>query len=135
MGVSDLLEAINAYLRRMLRLVAVLVDLHRDIALREAQREQKRLTAGFSVLAVGTAFFITGLSLLQVAAIFLLHNLGLSWLGAISIVSAADIVLGFLLIATASKRLRGPYMIETRTRIVRTGNTLFRDDPGNRMRD
>lgn len=135
MGVSDLLEAINAYLRRMFRLVVVLVDLHRDIAIREATREQKRLTVGFSVLAVGMTFSIAGLVLLQVATIFILHSFGSSWLGSILIVAVADMVLGFLLIGAGSKRLQGPYMIETRTRIVRTGNTLFRDDPGAGTRD
>ena len=128
MVVNDLLEAINAYLRRMFRLVAILLDMHREIALREAEREQQRLTVGFSVLAVGMAFFITGLALLQVAAIFLLHSLGLSWLLAIAVVSTMDILLGFLLISVGTRRLRGPYMIETRTRIVRTSNTLFRDE-------
>lgn len=128
MAVSDLLDAINSYLRRLLRIVVVVVDMHRDIAIREAAEEQQRLTIGFSVLAIGIAFFITGLSLLQVAAIFWLNSLGLSWLKSILIVCAVDGFLGCVLILVGSQRLKGPYMIETRTRIIRTQKILFPDN-------
>jgi len=125
---SSLFSQLDRYVRRIFRLLAVLVEMHLDIAQQEAAREQQRLATGLAFLVAGAGLLAMGFGMLQVAAVWLCHVWGLSWLASISIVGGADLLVGLVLLNAGSNKLRGAYMVETRDRIARTTVALTRDD-------
>lgn len=128
MAVRELLDGFNYYLRRLLRLVTMLVDLHLEIALREASAEQKRITSGFTLLAIGFGLVMMGIVLLQVALIWIGHLAGLPWFSAICAVAGLNLASAYLFLMAASRRLHGPYMQATRERVQRSLTILLQDE-------
>lgn len=129
MVVSDLLDAIDIYLRRFGRVMAMLADMHMDIARQEASREQQRLMVGMTAIVAGGILIALGAVLLQAAGVLLIHSVfRLSWLLSVVAVSGLDLLFGLLCMAIGSRKLRGPYMRETRSRLARTTTALTRDD-------
>jgi uncharacterized membrane protein YqjE len=114
------LDQIEDYFRRLLRLVTVLVDTHLDIAVQEASYESRRLIGGFVMLGLGILMLVTAVVLAQVAAVVFAQGLGLSWLQAIGAVAGVNLGLGFVFIAAARLRLRGPLMTQTQARLARS---------------
>ncbi|MBP0013685.1 MAG: phage holin family protein [Roseofilum sp. SBFL] len=129
MAVHELLDGLQVYLTRGVRLLRVLVDMHQDLAVREATQEQQRLIQGLLILLVGTGLLMTGIALLQVTVVVTLQHLGLGWLGAIALTALVDLLFGLILMQWGSQRLQGPYMRETRDRLLKTTQTLLQDDP------
>ncbi|WP_448562753.1 phage holin family protein [Trichothermofontia sp.] len=128
MAVREIVEGFNYYLRRLLRLVTMLVDLHLEIALREASAEQKRLSSGFTLLAIGLGLVTMGMILLQAALVWMAHLAGLPWLGAICAIAVLDLTGAYLFLMAASRRLHGPYMPATRERVQRSLTILLQDE-------
>lgn len=122
------LERLETYLRRVLRLFSVLVDLHLDVARQEATYERQRLVGGMILLGLGVGLLITALVLLQGVAILGLHRLGLDWLESVATAAAFNGGLGLLLLILAQARLRGPVMVQTQARLARSV-ALLRDKP------
>jgi len=128
--VNAVFDTVNAYSSRLIRVVTVLVDMHLDIALREAAWEKKRLISGLVLLAIGGGLLTMSLLLLHVIAIWLLYQLGWGWLGAIAAIAGVDLLIGGIFLAAASRKLRGPYMVQTQTRLAKTAAALTRNDFG-----
>jgi uncharacterized membrane protein YqjE len=108
------------YFRRLLRLVSVLVDMHLDIAIQEANYEKRRLIGGFVMLGIGIGLFTLGGILLQVLGVFVLHWLGLNWMASLLVVAAIDFMVGGIFAAAANRRLQGPLMVQTQARLARS---------------
>ena len=128
MAVSPLMNLINRYFRRTLRVFTMLVDLHLDIAMQEATQERKRLISSLAMLGVGIFLMTMALILLHIVAVWVAHYLGLTWLEALLVVAAVDLLLGIIFMAAGSRKLRGPYMLQTQARLARTTAALTREE-------
>lgn len=121
MASSDsVLDRLENYLGRVLRLFAVLVDLHLEVAVQEATYERQRLLGGVVLLSLGVGLMTTALVLLQGVAILGLHRLGFDWLEAVASMAAGNGGLGLLLLILAKGRLSGPVMTQTQARLARS---------------
>lgn len=60
---ANWLDRAGIYLRRSLRAIAVLVDLHWDVAQQEAQGEQRRLVNGLVLLGLGVGLLTAAAAL------------------------------------------------------------------------
>lgn len=128
MGASTILDSVGNYSNRLIRVVTVLVDMHMDIAMREAAWEQKRITTGLILGAIGGGLMAMSGLLLHAIALWLVYTLVHSWLGALAIVTAIDIGFGTIFLLAAARRLRGPYMVQTQARLARTAASLMQPD-------
>jgi uncharacterized membrane protein YqjE len=121
---ASVVELMDDYFRRLLRLVSVLVDMHMDIAIQEANYEKRRLIGGFVMLGIGIGLFTLGGILLQVLGVFVLHWAGLNWMASLLIIAAVDFLIGGIFAAAASRRLKGPLMVQTQARLARSAAML-----------
>ena len=117
-------DRLESYLRRILGLLSVLVDLHLDVAVQEASYERRRLIGGLIFLGVGIGLLSIAGLLLQGVAIFFAHSRGLNWMAAIATVATGDALLGILLLVAGKARLKGPVMIQTQARLARSMSML-----------
>ncbi|MGB1000950.1 MAG: phage holin family protein [Prochlorococcaceae cyanobacterium] len=111
---------------KLASLVVSVMDLHVRIALKEVDREKRRLIVG--ALLMGTALvLLTGALLVAHAAlvILLVEGAALDWLTAFLVVGAIDLVLAGLLLRIGGQLLKGPYLPETAAGISRTTRTLL----------
>ncbi len=131
MVANALMDSIGNYSNRLIRVVTLLVDMHMDIALQEAEWEKKRLTSGLIMLSIGGGLMAMSGLLLHAIALVVLQSLVHSWVGALAIVTAVDFVIGSIFLLAATRKLRGPYMAQTQARLSRTASTLMRDYPAN----
>ncbi|MBE9114174.1 phage holin family protein [Nodosilinea sp. LEGE 07298] len=113
-------DQIEDYVRRVLRLGSVLVDIHLDVAMQEANYEKQRLLGGFVMLAIGVGMLATAGVLAEVAGVVWVHLLGLSWLQAIGAVAGGNLVMGLGFLGSARARLSGPVMTQTQARLTRS---------------
>jgi hypothetical protein len=132
---SPWLDLFNLYFDRTRRLVTTLVDLHLDVAMQEATQERKRLISGFILLSAGVSLLSMAGVLLQLVAVLVIHNLGLSWLSSVLAVIALDSLIGIIFAAAALRRLSGPYMRQTQSRLARTTAILARQSAHDRGHD
>lgn len=128
MVANALFDSVNTYSNRLIRVVTVLVDMHMDIAMREAAWEKKRLISGLVMLAIGGGLLAMSGLLLQGIILWLVQALVHSWLGAIALVTTGDFLGGAIFLAAAARQLRGPYMVQTQARLARTALTLMQND-------
>ncbi|WP_052050529.1 phage holin family protein [Leptolyngbya sp. KIOST-1] len=113
-------DQIEDYIRRLLRLGSLLVDIHLDVALQEASYERQRLLGGLIMLALGLGMLATVGVLAEVAGVVFAQALGLSWLQAIGAVAGVNLVLGLGFLISARARLSGPVMTQTQARLARS---------------
>jgi uncharacterized membrane protein YqjE len=111
---------VESYFRRLLRLAAVLVDTHLDVAVQEANYESRRLISGFIMVGIGVGLLTTAIALGIVASVVFAQSLGLSWLEAIAAVAGGDLLLGLVFVTLGRLRLRGPLMTQTQARLSRS---------------
>lgn len=128
MVANAILGSVNTYANRLIRVATVLVDLHLDIALREAEWEKKRLISGFILLSIGAGLMAAVGILVHAIALWWLETLTGSWIQSILIVTAIDFVIGSVFLMAALRKLRGPYMAQTQARVSRTAATLMQSD-------
>ncbi len=128
MVARTIVDSVSHYSNRLIRVVTVLVDMHMDIAMREAAWEQKRITTGLILGAIGGGLMAMSGVLLHAIALWLVHALVHSWLAALAIITAIDIGFGTILLLAAARRLRGPYMVQTQARLARTAASLMQSD-------
>ncbi len=114
------LNALEDYAKRLVRVVTLLVDMHMDIAIQEANYEKRRLLGGLVMMTIGVGLFAMGMTLLQVLGILIFHVLGLSWIWATTWVALIDFAIGGIFAAAARARLRGPLMAQTQSRVARS---------------
>lgn len=117
---SSALDRLEDYVRRILGLFSVLVDMHLEVAVREANYEGQRLLGGVILLSLGVGLLAIAGTLLQGVAICFVHSLGLSWMSAIAAVAGGNAVLGLMLLLLGLARLRGPVMVQTQARVARS---------------
>jgi peptidoglycan/LPS O-acetylase OafA/YrhL len=127
--VHDLVDGVNQYVKRFMRLSIVLMDMHIEVMQRELDREQQRITAGSALVGFGLALVAGAILLLQVATVMVARWLGLPWLGAVLAVALLNLIPGFLFVSAGLRRLQGPYMVETRSRLMSTTTTLLGKEP------
>jgi len=113
-------DQVESYFRRLLRLAAVLVDTHLDVAVQEANYESRRLISGFIMVGIGVGLLTTAIALGIVASVVFAQSLGLSWLEAIAAVAGGDLLLGLVFVTLGRLRLRGPLMTQTQARLSRS---------------
>ncbi|NJL49619.1 MAG: phage holin family protein [Leptolyngbyaceae cyanobacterium SM2_5_2] len=113
-------DALSSYMRRFLNILTMLVDMHLDIAIQEANYEKRRLIGGFIMLGIGIGLITMGVLLLQVLGILFVHWLGLGWAGATIIITGTNFLFGVAFLILASSRLRGPVMSQTQARLARS---------------
>lgn len=135
MVVSEVLGLFQSYTDRLIRVATVLVDVHLDIAMREAEWEKKRLTSGAIMLAIGGGLMAVFGLLFHAIAILFLQSLTRSWIQAMLIVAGMDFVIGSLFLLAATRKLRGPYMPQTQARVARTTATLMQNQSSGGRRD
>lgn len=128
MVVDDLLDTLSAYGKRALRLGAVMVDLHLNMAQREAQREQQRVASGAIFLGLGSSFLMTFFVLCQGLLILWLYDTGRPWLHYAIALLAGNFVVGCGLALMGVQTLKGPYMVETVAQLSRTTAILTKDE-------
>lgn len=121
---GSVVDLMDDYFKRLLQVVTVLVDMHMDIAIQEANYEKRRLIGGFVMLGIGIGLFTLGGILLQVLGVFVLHWLGLNWMASLLVVAAVDFLIGGIFAAAASRRLKGPLMVQTQARLARSAAML-----------
>lgn len=110
---------------RFMRVASSLLQVHVQIAQREAAQDQARVVRGIVLLAVGGICLVTVLLLAQVVTLIALHELaGLRWLMAALAVAGGDLVVGLLLLLLGSRQLRTPVMPQTRALVRRTLTAL-----------
>lgn len=125
MVASDVLGLFQSYTDRLIRVATVLIDVHLDIAMREAAWEKKRLTSGAILLAIGGGLMAVFGLLFHAIAILFLQSITHSWIQAMLIVAGIDFLLGSLFLLAAIRKLHGPYMVQTQARVARTAATLM----------
>jgi len=126
--VNTLVDSFGNYANRLMQIVTVLVDMHMDIAMREAAWEKKRLTSGLILLSIGGGLMAMSSLLLHAIALWLIQTLVHSWIGALAIVTTIDFTVGSIFLLAAARKLRGPYMTQTQARLARTATTLMQND-------
>jgi hypothetical protein len=117
---SSALDQLEDYLRRVLRVGTVLVDMHLDVARQEASYESRRLISGVVMVAIGIGLITSAAVLAQVASILFAQSLGLTLLQAVGAVAAVNLGLGLILVVIGRLRLRGPVMTQTQARLSRS---------------
>lgn len=121
---NALLTSLENYSRRIIRVATVLVDLHMDIAIQEADYERRRLIGGMVMLSIGLGLFAMAAVLMEVLAILVAHVLGLSWIWATTMVATFNVLVGAVFAAAARARLQGPVMAKTQARLARSAAML-----------
>ncbi|MBE9140419.1 phage holin family protein [Nodosilinea sp. LEGE 07088] len=117
---SSALDQLEDYLRRVLRVGTVLVDMHLDVARQEASYESRRLIGGVVMVGIGIGLMATAAVLAQVAGIIFAQACGLTWWQAVGAVAATNLVLGLLFLVLGRLQLRGPVMTQTQARLARS---------------
>lgn len=128
MVASAVLNTLNNYSNRLIRIATVLVDLHLDIAMQEAAWERRRLTSGMILLSIGGGLLAVSGLLLHGVVLWLLGTWLNNWLAAIAIVMGGDFFIGSLFLLAAARKLQGPYMVQTQARLARTSASLFQSE-------
>lgn len=132
--VNSSFSALEDYAKRLVRMATLLVDMHMDIAIQEANYEKRRLLGGLVMMSIGIGLFAMGMTLLQVLSVLILHVLGLSWIWATVWVAIVDFAIGGIFAAAARARLRGPLMSQTKSRLARSTAVLRNRAPSSEDR-
>jgi hypothetical protein len=105
---------------RLFGVASSLLRVHFEIAEREVQADQKRLTHGVAFL--GVAFFLLLLTLLVAQALLVigLREAGIELLWALAITAGADALLGLVCLLVGRRLLRAPVLPQTRALLRRT---------------
>lgn len=128
MVANAVIDSLGNYSNRLIRVVTVLVDMHMDIAMREAAWEKKRLTSGLILLSIGGGLMAMSGLLFHAIALWVIQALIHSWIGALAIVTVVDLGIGSIFLLAAARKLRGPYMAQTQARLARTATSLLQTD-------
>ena len=128
MGVDDLVDVVNVYGKRSLRIVTRLVDMHLEIAQRELLREQQRIIHASILLALGATLLTSGVILIQALGMVWFYQSRLHWVRWCIGLIGSDVLVGSVLLGLALRSLQGPYMQETLAQITKTTLMLIQDE-------
>lgn len=119
-----MVDSAFALLRRMVNVIAVLLEAHLTLAKHEAQRDMTRLAVGVVVLLFAGLCFSSVWLLLQALAVMGLLSAGLSAVLSIAIVAGANLLMGGVAAAVGKGRLEQPIMPESRSLLGKTFDAL-----------
>ena len=107
-------------------LLTSVMDLHVRIALQEADREKRRLIGGALLISGGLALLLLALIAAEVALLLWFHlGLGWSWIQAVLVLAAIDLVVAGLFLRVGGRMLKGPYLPETMAGLTKTTRALI----------
>ena len=110
---------------RITGLVTSVMDLHVRIALKEVDREKRRLIVGALLLGAGmVALLIAVLAAELALVLWLVLVQGWGWIQALLAWAAANLVLSGLLLRLGGQLTKGPYLPETMAGLTKTTRAL-----------
>jgi Protein of unknown function (DUF1469). len=110
---------------RVTALAGSLLDLHVRIALKEVDREKRRLIIGLVLLAAGLASLLTALVSAEIALLlWLVLVQGWTWVSAMLAFAAANLVISGVLLRLGGVYTKGPYLQETMAGLMKTTRAL-----------
>jgi len=110
---------------RITGLVTSVMDLHVRIALKEVDREKRRLIIGVVLLGAGLGSLLTALLAVEIAAVlWLVLVKGWSWIAAVLAFAAVNLVLSGVLLRIGGQLSKGPYLPETMAGLTKTTRAL-----------
>jgi|GEM_PF-5113208 len=114
-----------AVVGRLRRVLSALVRSHLAVAQAEGSREAERLVRGLVLYVVAVVALSCGALGFQVCAVVALQDQGWSLAQGLAVVGVADGAIGLLALWRGRVALRGPWMEDTRTLLVRTSEALL----------
>ncbi len=110
---------------RITGLVTSVMDLHVRIALKEVDREKRRLIVGVVLLGGGMAALLTALLAAELALVLWLVLIqGWGWIPALLAWAAANLVFSGILLRLGGQLTKGPYLPETMAGLTKTTRAL-----------
>jgi len=110
---------------RITGLVASVMDLHVRIALKEVDREKRRLIVGVLLLGGGLAALLLAVLAAELALVlWLVLVQGWGWIPALLAWAAANLVLSGILLRVGGQLTKGPYLPETMAGLTKTTRAL-----------
>ncbi len=110
---------------RITGLVTSVMDLHVRIALKEVDREKRRLIVGLLLLGGGMAALLTALLAAELALVLWLVLIqGWGWIPALLAWAAANLVFSGILLRVGGQLTKGPYLPETMAGLTKTTRAL-----------
>ena len=110
---------------RITGLVTSVMDLHVRIALKEVDREKRRLIVGALLLGAGmVALLIAVLAAELALVLWLVLVQGWGWIQALLAWAAANLVLSGALLRLGGQLTKGPYLPETMAGLTKTTRAL-----------
>jgi uncharacterized membrane protein YqjE len=110
---------------RVSGLVTSVMDLHVRIALKEADREKRRLIAGLVLLCGGLATLLLAVVAAELALLLWLVLLkGWGWIPAVLTLGALNLLLTGVLLRIGGQLTKGPYLPETMAGLTKTTRAL-----------
>ncbi|MEN9767594.1 MAG: hypothetical protein RLZZ32_1554 [Cyanobacteriota bacterium] len=111
---------------RLSGLVGSVMDLHVRIALKEADREKRRLIGGVVVLLGGLSALALAWLAGELALLLWFHQvLGWSWIQAALVLAGLNLLLSGLMLRLGGWLTRGPYLPETLAGLTKTTRALL----------
>ena len=110
---------------RVTGLVTSVMDLHVRIALKEADREKRRLIGGMVLLGGGLCLLLLALVAGELALVlWLVTAKGWGWLQAAGATAVLNLVLSGLMLRIGGQLTKGPYLPETMAGLTKTTRAL-----------
>jgi uncharacterized membrane protein YqjE len=110
---------------RITGLVTSVMDLHVRIALKEVDREKRRLIVGVLLLGAGMAALLAALLVAELALVLWLVLIqGWGWIQALLAWAAANLVFSGILLRVGGQLTKGPYLPETMAGLTKTTRAL-----------
>ena len=110
---------------RITGLVTSVMDLHVRIALKEVDREKRRLIIAVVLLGAGLGALLTAVLAAELALlIWLVLVKGWSWISALLAFAAANLALSGVLLRIGGQLSKGPYLPETMAGLTKTTRAL-----------
>lgn len=111
---------------RITGLVTSVMDLHVRIALKEADREKRRLIVAVMLLGAGLTCVLFALVAAQLALVFWLVQVkGWSWIASALALAALNLVLSGVMLRIGGQLSKGPYLPETMAGLTKTTRALI----------
>jgi len=111
---------------RLAGLLSSVVDLHVRIALREVDRERRRLISGALLIGGGLTLVLLALIAAEAALLLWFHQgLGWSWIQAVLALASGDLVLAGVFLRVGGAMLQGPYLPDTVGGLTKTARALL----------
>lgn len=107
-------------------LMTSVMDLHVRIALKEADREKRRLISGVVLLAGGLATLLLALVAAELALVLWCHlQLGWTWMQVALALMGLNLLLTGAMLRIGGWLTRGPYLPETMAGLTKTTRALL----------